>query len=341
MKILIADDDAVSRRLMQAQLQKIGYEVITASDGLQAAAELAKIDGPRLALVDWMMPGLDGLGVCREVRERHDNLYVYMLLLTSKQSNEDVVRGLEAGADDYLTKPCNPAELKARLHTGRRILQLEDKLVEAREEMRFKATHDGLTRLWNRSAILSLLRAELSRAMREEKPVSVLLCDVDHFKDVNDTHGHLTGDEVLQEVGSRLQAAVRDHDGVGRYGGEEFLCVLPGCGASQLEERADEVRLAIGGRRFRTITGDMMVSLSVGAITIGEWTKWMTLEPFLKAADDALYRAKALGRDRVVCAESLMETAESTVETTGSVVVPAGREDELHRVRRRGLVTAR
>src|SRR5580698_3767520 len=142
---------------MERTLQHSGYEVVTAEDGRQAACELSKAGGPRLALIDWMMPELDGPGVCREVRSRHDDSYIYILLLTSKESSEDVVKGLEAGADDYLTKPCHPAELKARLHTGRRILQLEDKLVEAREEMRFKATHDALTSLWDRGAILALL----------------------------------------------------------------------------------------------------------------------------------------------------------------------------------------
>jgi two-component system, cell cycle response regulator len=165
-RILVADDDPVSLRLMEHMLRSSGYEVITVDNGQEAARILSKADGPRMALIDWMMPGLDGPGVCRAVRGRHDDAYVYMLLLTSKQSSGDVVQGLEAGADDYLTKPCHPAELKARLHTGRRVLQLEDKLVEAREKMRFKATHDSLTSLGDRGAILALLQNELSRAAR-------------------------------------------------------------------------------------------------------------------------------------------------------------------------------
>ena len=196
--------------------------------------------GPRLALIDWMMPGLDGPGVCQEVRTRHNDLYVYIVLLTSKESSEDIVKGLEAGADDYLTKPCRPAELKARLHTGRRILQLEDKLVEAREGMRFKATHDPLTSLWDRGAILTLLRSELNRSERAHSPISLLLCDIDHFKSINDGYGHQTGDEVLEEVSTRLLDGVRSHDAVGRYGGEEFLVLLNGCSGEQLKERAEE-----------------------------------------------------------------------------------------------------
>ncbi|MEO6909421.1 MAG: diguanylate cyclase [Edaphobacter sp.] len=305
-KILVADDDPVSRRLMERTLQQSGYEVITAKDGRQAAAELSKADGPRLALIDWMMPELDGPSVCREVRSRYEGSYIYILLLTAKESSEDVVKGLEAGADDYLTKPCHPAELKARLYTGQRILQLEDKLVEAREEMRFKATHDALTSLWDRGAVLALLRSELSRSVREHSSVSVLLCDVDHFKSINDVHGHPVGDEVLQEVSSRLMGAVRSYDAVGRYGGEEFLIVLSGTDGDHLNERAEEVRRAISHLPFLTKHGPITVSISVGAVTIENWDETISIESFLKRADAALYRAKASGRDRVIFAELLV-----------------------------------
>jgi two-component system cell cycle response regulator len=303
-RILVADDDPVSLHLMGRILQHSGYEVTTADNGRQAARELCKTGGPRLALIDWMMPELDGPGVCREVRHRHDDAYVYMLLLTAKQSSGDVVHGLEAGADDYLTKPCHPAELKARLHTGRRILQLEDKLVEAREEMRYKATHDDLTSLLNRGTILSLLRAELHRPMREPSSVSLLLCDLDHFKKINDDYGHLAGDEVLEQVSHRLLNAVRSSDHVGRFGGEEFLIVLNGCTGIELKERAEQIRNSIGCLPCVTSHGTIPVSLSIGALTIEVWDRLLPLEPFLKEMDAALYRAKAMGRDRVVYAEA-------------------------------------
>jgi diguanylate cyclase (GGDEF)-like protein len=305
-KILIADDDLVSRRLMERVLQNSGYEVITADNGLQAANELSRAGGPRLALIDWMMPELDGPEVCRQVRSRNDEGYVYMLLLTSKESSEDIVKGLQAGADDYLTKPCHPAELKARLHTGRRILQLEDRLVEAREEMRFKATHDSLTSLWDRGAILTLLQNELLKSIAEHSPMSLLLCDVDHFKKINDTHGHLAGDEVLGEVSTRLLEAVRPGDAVGRYGGEEFLIVLSDCSAVQVKERAEQVRKAVSCCPFSTEHYSVPVSVSVGAVSIENWDRTITLESILKIADAALYEAKAAGRDQVVCAEKLL-----------------------------------
>jgi len=304
-KILVADDDLVSRRLMERVLQHSGYEVITADNGRQAVRELSEPGGPRLALIDWMMPELDGPEVCREVRSRSDCGYVYMLLLTSKESSEDIVKGLQAGADDYLTKPCRPAELKARLHTGRRILQLEDRLVEAREEMRFKATHDALTSLWDRGAILTLLRNELFRSIADS-PVSLLLCDVDHFKKINDTHGHVAGDEVLGELSTRLLEAVRRGDAVGRYGGEEFLVVLSDCSVVQLKERAEQVRRAISCCPFSTEHYSIPMSVSVGAVSIENWDESITIESILKRADAALYEAKAAGRDQVVCAATLV-----------------------------------
>jgi two-component system cell cycle response regulator len=170
LKILIADDEALSRRLLEKTLTRAGYEVTAVENGRLAVEQLSRPDGPRLALLDWVMPELDGPGVCREVRklqEKQEQAYVFMVLLTSKESKEDIVAGLESGSDDYLTKPFNVEELKARLRTGERILNLEDKLVEAREQMRFKATHDALTSIWNRGVIMDLLGRELSRSRRD------------------------------------------------------------------------------------------------------------------------------------------------------------------------------
>ncbi len=304
MKILLAEDDRVSRLLMQRILERFGYEVILAEDGRQAVEILSRTDAPRLALVDWMMPELDGIALCREVRGRQqDGHYVYLLLLTSKQNSEDIVAGLEAGADDYITKPCQPAELRARLHTGRRILSLEEKLVEAREEMRFRATRDDLTVLWNRASILAMLRSELERSSRERKSVSILLCDLDHFKHVNDNHGHLIGDMVLQEVATRLTASVRGYDAVGRYGGEEFLIVLGNCDHSDLEARSEEIRNAIASTPIQTGGAALCVSISIGAVTCGEAEAAIPIERILARADAAMYRAKAEGRNRTAFAD--------------------------------------
>ncbi len=306
MKILVADDDSLSRTLMGRTLEKFGYEVIHAENGRIAAEILSKSDGPRLALVDWMMPELDGPGLCREVRDlNRDGCYTYIVLLTSKQSSEDIVAGLEAGADDYLTKPCQPAELRARLRTGCRILSLEEKLIQARDEMHYKATHDALTAIWNRGTILSLMKTELERSNRERQSTSFLLCDIDHFKQVNDRHGHLVGDIVLQEIAQRLIAAVRSYDFVGRYGGEEFLIILSHCDESTLVARSERIRAAIASQPIIAGSKELPVSMSVGAITCRNWNPSIPIERILARADTALYRAKAEGRNRTALADEL------------------------------------
>jgi len=303
LKILIADDDSVSRSLMEILLRKSGYEVVTAQNGLQAFELLSEQGAPRLALLDWMMPELDGLEVCRRVCGRQGQPYTYITLLTSKWSEDDIISGLEAGSDDYLTKPCNPKELKARLRTGHRILRLEDTLVQAREEMRFNANHDALTGLWNHGAVLRLIRDELCRPARGAVQVSLLLCDVDHFKQVNDAFGHLTGDEVLRQMAGRLLESAGPDAAVGRYGGEEFLIVMPRCGSAELRDRAERMREAVACRPFFAEGGPLSLSISVGAAAVDRWEAGYALEPLLKTVDSALYLAKSTGRNRVVFAD--------------------------------------
>ena len=309
MRILIADDDEISRRLIARILERSGYEVVIATNGREAAEKLECPNCPRLALIDWMMPEMDGPAVCREVRSWHDGRYIYITLLTSKQTSEDIVLGLEAGADDYLVKPCNPEELKARLRTGIRILDLEDKLVDAREDMRFRATHDALTSLWNRGSILADFERELSRARRENGSVSILICDVDHFKRVNDLYGHIVGDEVLQELSSLFVSCVRTYDVVGRYGGEEFLFILWGVNAALARLRAEELRFAVGNKPLFTSAGLLPITMSIGALSSTDWDSSMTATQLLNEADQALYRAKANGRDCVrIASPTLQET---------------------------------
>lgn len=299
-KVLIADDDKLSLRLLQTTLEKTGYEVIAVSDGDSAVKILSRPDAPRLALLDWMMPGMDGPAVVRSLRAQHDRPYVHIILLTSRHSKEDLIAGLEAGADDYLVKPFHPPELRARLRTGERILTLEEKLVEAREDMRFKATHDGLTALWNRAVILDILQREITRSKRDNSQgVTIVLGDIDHFKHVNDSYGHAAGDAVLAEVAKRLHSAVRSYDAVGRYGGEEFLVVLVGCPSHLAMSRAEHLRRRIDSQPFETAAGLLNVSMSLGVSGTDDWNG-LTAEELIHQADIALYRAKELGRNRSV-----------------------------------------
>jgi two-component system cell cycle response regulator len=290
-KILVADDDAVSRRLLEATLRRWGYDVVVAEDGARAWEILQEEAAPQLAILDWVMPGLDGPQICGEVRSLGEQRYIYLLLLTAKSEKEDLVKGLDAGADDFLTKPFDAQELRARLRAGIRILELQEKL-------RVEATHDSLTGLWNRGAALDLLRRELSRGERHGTPVTVVMADIDHFKRINDTHGHLAGDVVLREVAHRLSSAVRSYDVAGRVGGEEFLFVFPGCAIGDAVDQAERLRACINREPADTPEGPIPVTLSLG-VAVREGRVSVDPDSLLRAADTALYRAKRGGRDRV------------------------------------------
>jgi diguanylate cyclase (GGDEF)-like protein len=294
-KILIAEDDPVSRRLLEATLRKWGYQVVVCIDGSTAWQAFQQPDAPSLAILDWMMPGMDGVQVCREVRQRPEAPYVYVILLTAKHQKADVITGLEAGADDYVVKPFDANELRMRLRAGQRILDLQDELIFAREELREQATHDSLTRLWNRAAILEILQRELDRTTRSSTTLSILLADVDHFKRVNDAYGHLAGDAVLREIARRMQTALRPYDGIGRYGGEEFLLVLPDCDSAGAVALAERLRVAVSSEAVVLAEGVIPVTLSLGIATCAGLCESKTL---IAAADGALYRAKGSGRNR-------------------------------------------
>jgi two-component system, cell cycle response regulator len=298
MKILVADDDPVSRKILEVTLRKWGYHVVSAQNGTEAWRVLQADNSLQLVILDWMMPGLSGVDLCRMIRHRHAEPYTYLVLLTSRSNKEDVVEGLAAGADDYLAKPCNQHELEVRLRAGTRILRLQGELVEAREALREQATRDALTGLWNRRSILEILDRELARARREGRPLSLAVSDIDHFKRVNDTYGHLTGDDVLLEVGCRMVASTRRYDSVGRYGGEEFLMVLPGCPLENAVAQAERTRTEIGGLPICTPETEILVTISVG-LTGATLRPGETSQSLIRRADEALYQAKRNGRDRV------------------------------------------
>jgi two-component system cell cycle response regulator len=297
-RVLIAEDDAMFRKILHNWLQSWGYQVTIAEDGAKAWEILQGASAPQLLILDWMMPEPNGVELCRLIRERNSSPYQYIVLLTAKDDKQDLIRGLEAGADDYLTKPFDKNELNARLRTGRRILTLQDEQIKNREQLQFQATHDALTGIWNRRAILEVLHREFERTKRSGIALGVLMLDIDHFKNVNDTYGHLAGDAVLQEVGRRIQQAVRSYDLAGRYGGEEFLIVLPGCGRDELQLCGERIRLAISSDPFVAEGSGIAATISIGSVVLDP--KLHTEREALSAADTALYQAKNQGRDRVV-----------------------------------------
>ena len=289
MKVLVADDSPISRHLLQVSLCTSGYDTILASDGAEALRVLEQEEGPKLVILDWMMPHMDGVEVCRSIRKRTAERYVYIILLTAKGDQEEINEGLEAGADDYIIKPFDLQELKARLRVGKRILELHDQLVS-------QATHDSLTSLLNRSAILEVLQKELIRSVREKNPVAVIMTDLDHFKHVNDTYGHLAGDAVLREAARRLSASLRAYDAVGRYGGEEFLVVAASCSVAGGTELAERLRQSICRVPIDASDHPIVVTMSFGVAATCEMKQ---VNQLLRMADEALYAAKKAGRNRI------------------------------------------
>jgi diguanylate cyclase (GGDEF)-like protein len=294
-KILIADDDQVSRLLLRAALVSLGHEVVEVHDGKSAIEALAAPGAPNLTILDWMMPGLDGLDVCRAIRQRPGR-YIYAILLTARDAPSDMIDAMDAGADDFLTKPFNVGELRARLRAGERVLALQDDLLRSQEVLQHEAAHDRLTGLWNRGRILDELGRELRRTRREMSTLAVALADVDHFKQINDTHGHTVGDSVLQHVGRRISSTLRASDSVGRYGGEEFLIILPMNDLKGGREVAERVRATVAAQPIIDTPVELRVTLSLGMAVSSPLT---TDDTLIDAADRALYRAKANGRNRV------------------------------------------
>jgi len=301
LKILLADDETISRRLLRAALDKSGHELVEASTG-DEAWRLLQCRDIDLAILDWVMPGMDGIEICRLLRAELDIAYVYVIVVTARDAKEDLVNALDAGADDYVSKPFTPEALSARVRTGSRFVALQRALRDTQEELRTLATRDELTGLWSRAAVLRLLEGEIDRGRREETPLSVAMIDLDHFKQINDRLGHQAGDVVLAEVASRLQAVCRSYDQVGRYGGEEMIALLPGAAVEHATAASDRLRWKVGSAEIKTPRGPARVTVSVGCASTSQLPKATSTE-LVRAADRALYASKAAGRDRVTAAQ--------------------------------------
>lgn len=300
MKILIADDDSTSRAILTGILRKHGYEVVSTVNGAEAWAAMQLPDAPRLVILDRMMPEMDGLDVCRRVRAMETDQPPYIIMLTTKAEKADIIVGLDAGADDYIAKPFDLGELIARLNVGRRLIEMQDKLLEANNALAHRSTHDPLTGILNRRAILDALSRELSRERRENSGLAIGMCDIDHFKVINDTHGHQAGDEVLVGFVCLLRGALRSFDLLGRLGGEEFVVITPGIRENDPSILYERIRNRIADNAIATRAGTVSITVSIG---IAAWTGIENEDELLAAADSAMYRAKRDGRNRVRLAE--------------------------------------
>lgn len=299
MRILIAEDDQTCRAMLAAVLKKWGYDVLTANDGSAAWEILQQPDPPRLIILDWVMPELDGLELCRRIRAQEGSDPPYVILLTAKGETNDIVEALDAGANDYVTKPYDNAELRARVGVGRRMLELQADLNGAKNALAHEAMHDALTGIFNRRAILDGLARELSRAKRQGSTLSIGICDIDHFKQINDRYGHQVGDDTLRGFTQIIQQHMRDCDLLGRYGGEEFLIIAPGSNGTPQEMLYQRLCEAVAATPVSTQAGDISITASFG---VAPGTGERTVDGLLAAADAAMYRAKNMGRNCVAYA---------------------------------------
>jgi two-component system cell cycle response regulator len=298
--ILLAEDDPVTRMLMTRFLKNAGYEVDAVGNGSEALDKMTKRYYPML-VTDWEMPEMDGIALCKAVRNMQLDGYVYALLLTARDAKEHIITGLEAGADDYLVKPVHEPELIARLNAGRRILALEHSLRVANQRNRILSITDALTGAYNRRYLMEQLPREVERCRRYAYPLSVLMCDLDHFKQINDQCGHAAGDDVLQQFAARAQKSIRPYsDWIARYGGEEFLIVLPETAHAEGLIVAEKIRNVVAGAPFTTRAGDAAVTASFGVASTGPHGPDLSLkvETLIRAADECLYKSKAEGRNR-------------------------------------------
>jgi two-component system cell cycle response regulator len=309
MIILLAEDSAFYRRMIAKHLREWEFDFVDVRDGKEAWKVLVQQDGPKLALLDWVLPEIEGIEICRRLRSRPEGApYTYTVLLTAKSQKQEMLEAMDAGADDFLAKPFDPAELKARLLAGKRIVELQQKLVSANNALHFSASHDFLTRVWNRGEILAFLRREMVRSRRSASPLGVVLVDVDNFKQINDKLGHQAGDHVLVELAKRFSGNLREYDGVGRYGGEEFLLIVPGCDLTTTIRRANEIRVLISSEPVVSDSNTTSVTVSMG-VALAEPSE--TVESLLHRTDTALYLAKRNGRNRVESSTSSLAAAQS------------------------------
>ena len=302
MKVLIAEDDITSRIILDSVLKKWGFTPVLVCDGKEAWNVMQSKDAPKLAILDWQMPELNGIEVCQRIREVDTSDPPYLIVLTSKDEKKDIVKALDAGANDFISKPYDNEELRARINVGQRMVKLQSALGDVYQALKHEAMHDPLTNIFNRRAILNLLEKEIARAKREKTSLCIGLCDLDHFKRVNDTYGHQIGDEVLIAFTRFATEKLRLNDHVGRYGGEEFLIVASGSKGLKQETMFERICEYVRNSEIRVEKANISITVSIG---VARYTGVENSDALLAAADTALYHAKKIGRDRVVYADDI------------------------------------
>jgi diguanylate cyclase (GGDEF)-like protein len=303
MQILVVDDDPLARRLVEAAVARLGHQATAAEDG-EAAWQCYSQDTADVVITDLLMPRVDGLELCRRIRADARAGYTYIILVTALSDRRDVLRGMEAGADDYLIKPVDLFDLQMRLIAAQRVTDLHAEIDRHRAQLTHLARHDPLTGLGNRRSLEQDLEVLYARSRRYGRGFALAMCDIDRFKAYNDTHGHQAGDQALRAVAAAMVGELRGSDSIYRYGGEEFLLVLP-------EQILDTARIAV--ERVRSVVeglaikhtaaggGALTVSAGIAACAPGDPT---TPEELLRQADAALYRAKSSGRNCIAVADN-------------------------------------
>ncbi len=302
-RVLVVEDNPVASRMLENALLSDGYEIMTAGDGI-AALNILKNNFCPIVITDWLMPRMNGIDLCRAIRNGDYPGYVNIMIMTAMDGQDDVITGLKAGADDYISKPFNRTELAARLANVTRILDLEKSLKKASREIEILARTDPLTTIYNRRFLFEQLPREIQRCRRYQHPLSIMMCDIDDFKAVNDSHGHHIGDLVLREFASRLSAWTRcDIDWLARYGGEEFLVVLPEIRVAEAAGVGERLRREMAARPMNANGFNLEVTASFG-ITGFDLVPDPEPDPelFISRADALMYEAKKNGKNRVMVA---------------------------------------
>lgn len=297
MQILVADDERSLRLILSKALKKWGYEIVEAENGAEAVSVLNGQNPPKIVILDWMMPEMSGIEVIRSIRKKEADVPFYIIMLTSKSEKSDIIEGLNEGADDYLAKPFDLGELRARINAGKRIVELHKELVDSKKKLEYQLEHDVLTGLYSRRFIMEKLNREIARSQRTGSSFAVAICDIDHFKKINDSYGHQAGDIVLREFGKILEGNIREYDSVGRIGGEEFLIIAPLNKDEAESAMFERIRSKVEKIRIRTESEEVSLTVSIG-VTFYE--KGESADKIISEADMALYEAKNSGRNRVV-----------------------------------------